>query len=509
MRRDHLRPLRGLTSIWVDTLCRRRAICALAAALVAVFAFSPTAAAVAQVAAGDVVVADPNAFGGNGGLIDLNPDTGAQRTLSDDAISSQGLFRDPSGVAFDPIGGSLIVADSSAFGGSGGLIKVDPETGQQSALSSNATSTQKLFEDPVGVVRSPSGTLYVTDPNAFGGSGGVIAVDPATGQESAVSSNAISQLALFSDPQGIAIEPGGGILVADPDSQVPMAGPQGAIIAVDPATGAQRLITSNSTSQADLFGDPAGVAVETPGTLLVANTGASSSSTGVILVNRSSGQQYALSTDAGFVAPSAIAMDLDGKALVADRDAFGGNGGVIRVDPVTGARTILSGNPTAPDALFVDPSGIIVVPPTCLGRYATIVGTEGADAITGTPGPDVISARGGDDIVDGGGGADLICGDDGRDRLIGHDGKDRFLGGSGGDVILGGNGADIAKGQAGNDKLDGGSGNDKLYGQQKRDVLAGGKGLDLLNGGPGRDKLRGGPGHDKLRGGPGKDLQTP
>jgi Ca2+-binding RTX toxin-like protein len=476
-------------------------------ALIAAFAFGPTAAAAAQVAAGDVVVADPNAFGGNGGLIDLNPATGAQRTLSDDAISSQDLFRDPSGVAFDPISGSLIVADPSAFGGTGGLIKVDPETGQQSALSSNATSSQKLFADPVGVARSPSGTLYVTDPNAFGGGGGVIAVDPASGQQSVISNNAISPTPLFSDPHGIALESGGSILVADPDSPVPSAGPEGAIIAVDPTTGAQKLITGNASSQSDLFGDPLGVAVETPGTLLVANTTAAASSTGVILVNRSSGQQYALSTDDGFVSPAAIAMDLDGKALVADRDAFGGNGGVIRVDPVTGARTILSGNPNAPDALFVDPSGILVVPPTCLGRYATIVGTEGADAITGTAGPDVISARGGDDIVDGGGGADLICGDDGRDRLTGHDGKDSFLGGSGSDVILGGNGADTAKGEAGSDKIDGGRGNDKLYGQQKRDVLVGSKGNDLLNGGPGRDKLRGGPGHDRLRGGPGKDQQ--
>jgi Ca2+-binding RTX toxin-like protein len=504
MRRNQLRPLRGLTSLCGDTLCRRPTFLALAA-LVAAFAFGPTAAAVAQVAAGDVVVADPNAFGGNGGLIDLNPDSGAQRTLSDEAISSQDLFRDPSGVAFDPISGSLIVADPSAFDGSGGLIKVDPETGQQSALSSNASSIQKLFEDPVGVVRSPSGALYVTDPNAFGGSGGVIAVDPASGQESAVSNNAISPTPLFSNPHGIAFEAGGTILVADPDSPVQGGGTEGAIIAIDPATGAQKLITGNASSQTDLFGDPLGVAVETPGTLLVANTAAAPSSTGVILVNRSSGQQYALSTDAGFVSPSAIAMDLDGKALVADRDAFGGNGGVIRVDPVTGARTILSGNPNAPDALFVDPSGIIVVPPTCLGRYATIVGTEGADAITGTAGPDVISARGGDDIVDGGAGKDLICGDDGRDRLIGHDGRDSFLGGSGSDVILGGNGADTAKGELGRDKIDGGRGSDKLYGQQKPDVLAGGKGNDLLSGGRGRDKLRGGPGHDRLRGGAGVD----
>jgi Ca2+-binding RTX toxin-like protein len=481
------------------------------AAMLAAFTFAPAVAA-AQVSAGDVVVADPNAFGGQGGLIDVNPDTGAQTPLSNNMISTEQSFRDPSGVAFDPISGSLIVADPEAFGGSGGLIRVDPSTGQQTELSSNTTSAQKLFVDPVGVARAADGTLYVTDRSAFGGSGGVIAVDPSSGQERRVSSNTglpSGSAALFAHPYGIAIESTGSILVADPDSPVPGAGPAGAIIAIDPQTGGQKLVTSNQTSQTDLFSDPFGVAVETPGTLLVANRSTQANANGVILVNRSSGQQYALSTDSSFSAPTAITMNLDGQALVADSNAFGGGGGVIRVDPVSGQRTLLSGDPSAAVALFVDPSGLLVVPPTCLGRYATIVGTEGADAITGTPGPDVISARGGDDIVDGGGGNDLICGDDGRDRLIGHDGKDRFLGGSGGDVILGGNGADIAKGQTGSDKLDGGSGNDKLYGQQKRDILVGGKGRDLLNGGPGRDKLRGGPGNDKLRGGPGKDLQTP
>ena len=72
-----------------------------AAAFLAALVFAPSAAG-AQLSAGDIIVADPNAFGGNGGLIDVNPDTGAQTALSNDTISSQKLFRDPTGVAFDP-----------------------------------------------------------------------------------------------------------------------------------------------------------------------------------------------------------------------------------------------------------------------------------------------------------------------------------------------------------------------------------------------------------------------
>ena len=476
------------------------------AALVAALVLAPAAAG-AQLNAGDVVVADPNAFGGNGGLIDVNPDSGAQSPISNNAISSQQLFRDPTGVAFDAATGTIVVADPNAFGGTGGLIRVDPTTGQQTPLSSDATSLLPLFQDPVGVAITPASKLLVADSSSSGGGGAVIAVDPATGQQSLVSNDSISSTKLFTNPHGIAVEAGGTILVADPDTPAPQSGTDGAVIAVDPDSGAQKLITSNDSSQMDLLGDPLGIAIETPGTLLVANTAASPASDGVILVNRSSGQQYPLATEGGFASPTGIAMDLDGKALVADSSAFGGGGGVIRVDPVSGSKSTLAGNPSAADNQFVDPSGVLVVPPTCLGRYATIVGTQAADALTGTEGPDVISGRSGNDIIDGKGGADLICGDEGRDRLVGHDGKDRFLGGSGADVVLGGNGADSVKGESGKDKVDGGRGRDRLLGQQKGDLLDGGKGNDVLKGGPGRDRLKGGPGHDRLRGGPGKDKQ--
>jgi Ca2+-binding RTX toxin-like protein len=460
------------------------------AALLAAMAFAPAVAS-AQLEEGNIVVADPNAFDGDGGLISVDPSTGAQRALSNNSISGQNLFTDPNGLALEP-DGTIVVADPGASGGSGGLIRVDPDTGQQTPLSSNAISPIHLFADPVNVVVAPSGRLMVADSSANGGTGAVIGVDPSTGQQSLVSNNLSSPTPLFASPFGIVLERNGTVLVADPDSPAPVSATSGAIIAVDPTTGVQKLITNNDTSQSALFGSPLGIALETPGTLLVANTSADPVQNGVILVSRFSGQQYGLATDAMFAAPTGISMDLDGKALVADREAFGGGGGVIRVEPSNGTKSTVSGNPNSADALFVDPSGLMVVPPTCFGAYATIAGTQGADALTGTAGPDVIAARGGDDIVDGKQGADLICGGEGRDRLIGGDGKDRFLGGEAGDVILGKNGADNAKGELGNDKIDGGRGNDRVYGQQRRDNLVGGKGRDLLKGGPapGKDQQK-------------------
>jgi RTX calcium-binding nonapeptide repeat (4 copies) len=53
--------------------------------------------------------------------------------------------------------------------------------------------------------------------------------------------------------------------------------------------------------------------------------------------------------------------------------------------------------------------------PTCNGKPATIVGTNGGDGLEGTQGPDVIVSLGGHDFIDGLGGNDVICGGKGKD----------------------------------------------------------------------------------------------
>lgn len=88
---------------------------------------------------GSIVVADPEAFGGSGGLIRVDPSTGAQTTLS-----SGGSFVDPRAVALED-DGDIVVADTSAYPfrppddypEDGGLIRIDPATGAQSKVSSS------------------------------------------------------------------------------------------------------------------------------------------------------------------------------------------------------------------------------------------------------------------------------------------------------------------------------------------------------------------------------------
>jgi hypothetical protein len=475
----------------------------------------------AAIEPGDLVVADQNAEGGSGALIRVDPDSGRQLLLSSNAISGQGLLQDPVAVALTR-DGSLLVADREAFGLSGGVIRVDPDTGQQSVLSSNLLSAADLFAEPSGIAVSGAGKIYVSDQDAFGGTGGVIGVDPDSGQQFAVMSNADSGLDLFEDPTGIAIEAGGDLAVSDISSP-PGPDQTGAIVGVDLETAQQFLISSNSVSGADLFEDPYAVAAQANRDLLVANYSSDPAATGVIRVSRFSGEQGALAFGTFFSIPTGIDIDAGGQGIVADPNAFGGSGGLIRVDPDSGAQVPLSHNLISPPGLFVDPTGLLVVAPRCRGEYATSVGTDEKDTIIGTPGRDVIVTRGGRDIVEGRDGADLICGGNGRDRLTGGDGKDSFDAGRGPDVIRGDAGADVASGEIGGDRIDGGVGRDrlaggkgndkllgrgaadKLFGNRSRDKLFGNDGDDLLNGGAGPDSLSGGPGFDRLRGGPGRD----
>ncbi|MGH8598709.1 MAG: HYR domain-containing protein [Gammaproteobacteria bacterium] len=128
-----------------------------------------------------------------------------------------------------------------------------------------------------------------------------------------------------------------------------------------------------------------------------------------------------------------------------------------------------------------------VIPPTCRGVTATIVGTGGNDTLPGTPGPDVIVALGGDDIINGGDGDDIICGGAGNDTISGGIGADRIFGGAGDDNINGGPGRDrietnggsnIAHGGGDNDTINGGDGNDQLFGDAGTDGVNGKAGID-------------------------------
>jgi Ca2+-binding RTX toxin-like protein len=74
--------------------------------------------------------------------------------------------------------------------------------------------------------------------------------------------------------------------------------------------------------------------------------------------------------------------------------------------------------------------------PTCFGKAATILGTEGRERIEGTSEDDVIIGLGGRDIIFAGEGDDLVCGVRG-DVIDGGPGNDSMSGGRGPDFVTG------------------------------------------------------------------------
>jgi hypothetical protein len=143
--------------------------------------------------------------------------------------------------------------------------------------------------------------------------------------------------------------------------------------------------------------------------------------------------------------------------------------------------------------------------PTCDGRPATIVGTNGRNTIRGTRGPDVIVGKGGNDKIHGRGGRDRICGGTGSDLIEGDSGNDRLFGGSGDDGIVGEDGHDDLFGFDGDDLMLGGVGDDFARGGEGDDLVGGEEGTDVLKGDDGDDTVAGGAGNDDIDGGAGSD----
>ena len=325
-----------------------------------------TLVAIPAAAAADVFVSDSGAFGGPGGIIRVDSTTGARTTVSENSSPAGGpAFVDPLGVVIAP-NGDLLVADQNAFAGAGGgVIRVNPVTGQRTTVSENASPAGgPAFVDPFALTLAANGDILVSDQNAFGGGGGVIRVDPVTGARTTVTQNgAPSGGPSFDAPFGITTEANGSIVVADATLA--------ALVRVDPATGARTVLSDNTTPPGSpTFNDPYGIARAASGDIVVGDGLAFGGTAGLIRTDPLTGARTAITQNTApaggpsIVSPTGVALGSNGDIFVADPGAFADQGGgVIRVDPVTGARSSLSEN-AAPvgGPAFVDPFGLAIQP---------------------------------------------------------------------------------------------------------------------------------------------------
>ena len=236
---------------------------------------------------GELFISDTGCLG----LLGIDPASGDQRL-----ITRGGLLGVPFGIAVER-SGMVLVANAQA------LLRVDPETGAQSLVSSPVLS-QSLFQFPLAVALAENGDIFVADALGL-----IFRVDPNSGAQTLISSGGYLQR-----PQGIAVR-GNNLYVTDVATSDMNFG-IGRIIRIDINTGQQ----SELSKGGNLVG-PVGVAVEPNGNLIV-------------------GDPYTINHER---------IDAD------TGDAF--DGAIIRIDKNTGEQQVIARGSQD----FVNPRGVAVI----------------------------------------------------------------------------------------------------------------------------------------------------
>jgi hypothetical protein len=239
---------------------------------------------IAVEADGDVLLLDSEALAG-GAVIRIDPDSGVRTTVSANGMpSGDPPFAGGSGMALDADGDVLVSGGEAFTGGTGGVIRVDPTTGARSTVSANGMpSGPPDFVSPVTIAVEADGDLVLTDQQAFSFStGGVMGIDPDTGVRSVVSDVQNPPRGPgFVAPEGITVESSGDLVVADPG--LPLA-QGGGLIRVASGTGVRSLLSANGMPSGgpDFIG-PVGVALEADGDVVVADAGVETTDNGRVI----------------------------------------------------------------------------------------------------------------------------------------------------------------------------------------------------------------------------------
>ncbi len=293
-------------------------------------------------APGDLIVADFNgAFGGidgespsgSGRIIKVDPSTGAQTI-----ISSGNLLDAPYSVAIDAVGNIIVLDKANSLGGGTGvvgqIIKVNPADGSQTVISEDG-----LFVNPQGIAIDAAGNIIVAD-FYYGGTGGIIKVHPTTGVQTVISSGGS-----INYPNAVTIDGAGNIYVTSSVSGSSYL----SVVKVNPSTGAQTVISSGTF---DVWNG--GIVIDdTTGNIFVSEIYWIN---GIIKVDPATGAQTILSDGFPFGDPYQLDIDPSGNIIVAD-SGWWAPGSIIKINPAIGATTVISSG-----GLLIDPAGIAVVP---------------------------------------------------------------------------------------------------------------------------------------------------
>jgi sugar lactone lactonase YvrE len=217
---------------------------------------------------------------------------------------------------------------------------------QASASDKHASLLRKLtvIRNDIGFARDQGRTVVIA---TLAGAGGVRVDGPLAA-------------ATFSQPNGLAVDPAGNVYVADTANH--------GIRKIDPAGMVSTLAgngTANSRNSADgataAFDSPTGVAVDAAGNVYVADSRNNSirkvTTSGSVstLAGGSLGFADGIGTQAQFSRPTAVAVDTAGTVYVADT----ANGAIRKITPAGVVTTLTRQAQSAPTGVAVDKSGIV------------------------------------------------------------------------------------------------------------------------------------------------------
>ena len=318
----------------------------------------------------DSLVADPDA-GTNfrGALFRVDAVSGNRTVLTDFGNALQGQpGASPLDVSVEADGKILVLDPSGGTNFKGMLFRVDPVTGQRLPLSDfGATNKGPLGDFPSGVAVEANGNILVVDAEAGTNRKGMLfRVNPVTGQRSVVSDFGAGANQGV-DPAGVAVEANGNILVVDFNAGT---NKRGILFRVNPGNGSRTVVSDfGSFTFGPLGVFTLDVAVEANGNILVVDAEAGTNSSGLLFrLDRTTGVRTPLSDfGAGSQGslggePTSVAVEANGDILVVDPAGSGSNGDLFRVDPVNGTRVRLSrfGN-SAQGPRGVVPVGVAVM----------------------------------------------------------------------------------------------------------------------------------------------------
>lgn len=210
-----------------------------------------------------------------------------------------------------------------------------------------AQGTGPAFNSPAGIASDGGFNLLIVDE----GLDAVVQVNPVSGDRSVISDNNMGSSGVpFSGPVGIALQNASEAFIVDRNLD--------AVLSVDLSTGNRQLLSgcpivtdpcSVSPVGSGLgFGDPVGIAILNPTSLLVVDIG--NGRNALIQVNIATGNRTIISSPTvgsgpPFLTPLSVTASALGDIFVADTTLDA----VVGVDPITGARSIISGCPQGDD----------------------------------------------------------------------------------------------------------------------------------------------------------------